>query len=796
MVRALSRLRYALWLPLVLAVGCQPVREDRSINFQTNGDQVAFQHGSDGIFIADQHGGPPTKIFQPAADVVATSTPLWSPTDKRLIFTTAKKAADMNIELHLGGEADPAGKLYFETPILYTCWLREEPKDGKAPEPVALFQAHCCHPGYVAANLGVRWHPDGKHLLFVKQTSLAEHAVFEFDLETRRSRQVFHRTAPGIVFDWAPDHRHLVCILGGNKKPRDTDGIWIGTPLSDDWWQVPQSTALAQGELPAILEQLRATRPIWSRQGDRFVFASAQIKDALKNESIHPLYLATLATHSVTKLLEGSQRPRDIHWSPAGERLGYIAGAEEGPLTFVRVADQSSSTLVPSARAFVGWDEKNASLAYVTADPVPHQDGAEWVFLLTPNPQYRDALWLAPADGSSPGEKVFSGMQVTFPQWAAKESKVSLWATFNPSYRSWSSGLFDYLAFMARLDELSGQSSSINLNNLRVRPGDPALLLNPENGALDWKAINPHEQLQLGHYYLLKHDYTTAWQWYDQANQTARAEEVREALFFQYYCLAKLHRDNEAREKLSQFQRDFWPKLPEAPNKPKENGPTAAEFIRTLADPQTPQGQLVQDLYIAEVFLSLDAAADGENYFRAELKNATSDTMRLNKALVLAQFLLLTKKYPEYLDLASTTLLPLFLDHNALPAAAAANRDDNPLTQLGSYIGPQLAILPLCDPAFARSLEREQSEKLLARLQELRNRASRDRQRLWLDVMLHATHQALGQTMQTGIVARRIADNPEVLDAQHGKDAVALIGEVRLSAAAMLEFRKMVQWFP
>jgi len=45
----------------------------------------------------------------------------------------------------------------------------------------------------------------------------------------------------------------------------------------------------------------------------------------------------------------------------------------------------------------------------------------------------------------------------------------------------------------------TGQSSSVNL--LRFRRGDPALLLNPENGGLDWKAVKPFEQLQLGHYY-------------------------------------------------------------------------------------------------------------------------------------------------------------------------------------------------------------------------------------------------------------------------------------------------------
>src|SRR5207247_10881616 len=107
---------------------------------------------------------------------------------------------------------------------IYTCWLREEEKDGKAPDPVAIFHAACDHPGYVSANLAVRWHPDGKHVVFVNQIGQDVHAVFEFDLQTKKSRQVFKHAAKAVVFDWAPDNVHLVCVLGSNQ-PGGTDGI-------------------------------------------------------------------------------------------------------------------------------------------------------------------------------------------------------------------------------------------------------------------------------------------------------------------------------------------------------------------------------------------------------------------------------------------------------------------------------------------------------------------------------------------------------------------------------------------
>lgn len=569
----------------------------------------------------------------------------------------------------------------------------------------------------------MRWHPDGKHVLFVKQTGQNVHAVFEYDLETKESRQVFKNAAEAIIFDWALDNTHLVCVLGSKSPPRDTDGIWIGKPAADKWWQVPESRALAQGELPAVLEQLRATMPIWSPKADRFVFVSSQVKDAKKKEFAHSLNLGIPATRAVVKLTNGTQRPRDIHWSPDGDRVGHVAGNDEGPLTFIRVADKSSTTLVSNARTFIGWDDKNTSLAYVTADPIPHGDSTEWVFLLMPNPRYRDALWLAPAEGSSPGKKVFSGMQITFPQWSPKDAKVSLWATFNPSYRSWSSALLEFLAIVARIDAQHGKSSAINLDLLRLRPGDPALLFDAKTGKLDWMAIDAAEQIQVGHYYQMKREYETAWKWYEKANKSGKPEVVRQSLFFQYFCLTKLHRAAEGTKKLAQFDGEFWPKLPKATKDTNAKGPSAAEFVLTLADPKSAHGTMLQDLYVAELFLSLDAAEDGERYFRDALKNASTDAVRLNKAVVLSQFLLLTKKHQEYLALCKATLLPLLVSLDAFPTGQG-EKTDSPFSQLSYFVGRQMAVLPLCDPDFVKSFTSKQTQDLLVRLQELRTSAS------------------------------------------------------------------------
>jgi len=93
----------------VLLPGCGgATREDRSITFSTGGGQVGFQHGQEGVFVADKEGGGLTKVFMPDKDVLAVGTPLWAPNDKRLIFTTAKKADDTTKKLNLGGDGDPA----------------------------------------------------------------------------------------------------------------------------------------------------------------------------------------------------------------------------------------------------------------------------------------------------------------------------------------------------------------------------------------------------------------------------------------------------------------------------------------------------------------------------------------------------------------------------------------------------------------------------------------------------------------------------------------------------------------
>ena len=252
-------------LTLALA-GCGPA-QNRTITFSADGKQAAVEHGRDGIFIVEEDGSL-TKVFQPGPDVLVASTPLFSPTDKRLIFTTAEpvKKPDRPPAPH---DPDPAGDLYFPESVVYTCWLRDAPRDGGAPEPKPLFTALCDHPAYVASNLAVRWRPDGRAILYVRQTGEHRHELFAYNLETRTSELVFPHPGQSLVFDWTPDHARLWCVLGGSRESQPDAGMWVGVPGADDWWRVPESDALAQAGLNVDL-------PAWTADGKRFAFVTGK----------------------------------------------------------------------------------------------------------------------------------------------------------------------------------------------------------------------------------------------------------------------------------------------------------------------------------------------------------------------------------------------------------------------------------------------------------------------------------------------------------------------------------------
>jgi hypothetical protein len=690
---------------LALLGGCQQgVREDRTITWSADGRAVGFQHGREGVFVAEP-GGAPRKIFDLPPGAIVASAPRWAPDGKRLLFTVARpEPGQAPAPPAAPAEDDPAGNLFRQRPVVYTCYLRLGAGEGAENTP--LFEAACDHPGYVAADLAVRWHPGGDRVLFIDRVDDVRHGLFEYDLAQKARRRVFPRAAPALAFDWSPAGAYLAVAAGSYQPGEDTEGLWVRREGEADWWRVPCSES---SHAAALLEGARALLPAWAPEGSRFAFVSRTA--AVDHGVSYRLHLADAAGRRVRSVDEGAAPFRDLHWSPRGDRLGYVRGDADGAL-YVRDGDGPPRVVRDGgARRFAGWDHTGRLLAYTAPDPsLP--PASPWTTLLLPAPTARDAVYVT--EGRGPGRVVFCGQRVTFPRWSPQEDKLSLWLTFEPPYQSVLSRLF----------------------RLGLRPGDPAAVLDLHGGAPTWMATSAHEKAQVGHHHLARRQYAEAWQWYAEANREPPAPPpgapaasawpltaFRSPLFFEYYCLTKLGRDAEAGAKLEQFRRLFA--LP-------------------AADAGAARGaDLLRDLYTAEVFLSLDAAADGRAWFRRAIREAASDEQRLSAALVLSQVLLAEGRGEEYLELACDVALP-----NLLRVWKQENGSEFIWPSSDQKILPTCALLafaPLATPDFLATLPEAAVRRLAERFAAGRARAAHGGARLALDLVLRTAYKRLGQ---------------------------------------------------
>lgn len=703
----------------VALFGCGGTREDRTITFSAGGDKVGFQHGREGVFVADKEGGGLTKIFTPDKDVIAVGTPLWAPNDKRLIFTTARPLSkDAKPPTPLPSEPDPAGRVVARQPAVYTCWLRDEPQGGAAPEPRELFTAQVDDAGYVAAGLAVRWHPKGDRVLYVKQLG-EEHAVFEFDLKSEGSRRVSPSavSAKAVVFDWTPDGSRLVFLLAGTPKPHQ-GGIWIALD-NGAWWHPSESASLG-GESGSPLERLKAARPAWTKDGQRFAFASSP-------PGGHFLWLGALQGHRVEQLLEEKQPMHDLAWHPDGDRLGFLTGRNGGTLRVTNLKDAPVTVTPKPVRTFAGWDAKGGRLAYTTADDIPLKDEGGFSLLLFPDPLARDTLWVAPADGKGEARAVVSGLRTTFAQWSPGDGKLSQWFTFCPTHR-W---------LMSRIA------------NAGLRRGDPAAVIDAGTGKIAWMAVDGHEKAQVGHYHLLKRDYAEAWRWYEQADRDLAANprpETADALFaatfrdfsfFEYYCLDKLGRKDESGAKLAAFRAAFERLL--------RPGGAKTEPVEVTS---------VCDFYAAEVFLSLDAAEDGEAFFRQALAGAKTDEDRLSAGVVLSQLLLLEGRHGDYATLVTEVVAPLIRKSWRPQPRIGPNLTEEIMTRPAGLAA--LGVLPLSRADLLAKVPDDRLPQLLASWEAFWSKPPDDLFALGSGLVLEALYKRTGRLKEAGEVRQRL----------------------------------------
>lgn len=741
------------------------VREDRRVEFSRDGGQVAFQHGDQGVYVAGKDGQGLAKIFQPDESVLATSRPLSCPTDSRMIFTTAEPLISnppgQAPQSKISSQTPAEGRIVWGQPVRYTCWLRSDPH-GEQPAVVKkLFDASCGHLGYVSGGLAVRWHPDGQHVLYCASLDqeLTQHTVFEFNIASAKTRRVFPHSASFVICDWTPRGSHLVCEAGSvpqnagsNSATTGVNGTWVGSPGDDkSWWQIPGTERLATGELPSVIEMLRASRPAWTRDDTRCAFVC-------QSESSHPagksghvlqrLEYANLQIHTITR----SEGPfTDLHWSPDGKQLGYLQHDVTGAtLNVVDTQDQISRfQSSESIRKFAGFDASGRHMAYVVADrSESRRNEKHWALLLISNP-LRDSVRIADAHATHENREIFSGMQVTFPLWSPTDDRLSLWLTFTPRYRS-----------LVSIFGLGG-----------LWPGDPAATIEINTGAISWLAISPQEELQVGHYHLLKRNAAEAWHWYEKARQKLPAaqppasweEFIRRigapenSQLFEYLCLKQLGRDADATAKWTEFLQNFYPASP-APPKPGDpippTDPLSAMFgVRTeLVKP------LLRDLFIAEVFLSVDGLDEALRHFREPVV-AESVAAAFSRAVVLAQLMLIARDNSGYLNHCAAVVAPLALllwqaDQTGETKQGAG--DDNQSLQLVAG----LCLAPLFREEFLKQVPADQLQQQILVWKELAAKQQAGVPALAIDLVLRAAASRLADSASVQQAEERIAANP------------------------------------
>jgi hypothetical protein len=188
--------------------------------------------------------------------------------------------------------------------------------------------------------------------------------------------------------------------------------------------------------------------------------------------------------------------------------------------------------------------------------------------------------------------------------------------------------------------------------------------------------------------------------------------------------------------------------------------------------------ELLRDLYVVEVFFSLNAAEDGQGYFEKALKDAPDEVAKARIAIVLSQIYLLRKQHAEYARLATEVLLARLIKTWKPRTDGVLDWGGQDDSGLATYA--VLALAPLASADFLGGLPDEELRKLLARWIVLRDQTNEHVPHLGMDLILRAAFGRLGQEKEKQEAAERVRTNPArepILAPEVEKNPVAALRE-------------------